>query len=502
MKKSTISILLGLVVVAGAQADTPLTIDPGTPYGCLQNAYLFPSPLLVSNNFTVSGVSGAGAVQSSVPASAPLWYGGLTAYFYNYTLDLSRLAPTTNHCIKLLVHFGPPQGCDADEVWGSPSQIQSASLAPFGDITFLFAGGCLSPGQPSVTFTMFSEAAPKTNIVTVIDDYFDPLRNLTNETRFNVAAIVPDIPPDPPPWYFVSPVRIPYAWFQGLINSNNPAPPFTNGFVSGPYDFRLQLLSAPSNGLAVSQMSTQTVQVAGGLFNLPLPYDPASMGDGSVRWLSIGVRPSNVPAVQFTSIGPPLPLAATPQAFYAYSAGTVADLAPGQAVTSVNGLTDAVNLLAGNGIFLDTNGNTLIISAAVGSDKNLKTDFAVVKPEDVLTRLAALPIQGWRYTNELPSTRHLGPMAQDFKAAFGLGRNDKIIEIVDEQGVALAAIQALNQKVEAGSRRSDVESQQSESRIRKLETENADLRARLEKLERLINSINGGDHENYHLNEE
>jgi hypothetical protein len=221
----------------------------------------------------------------------------------------------------------------------------------------------------------------------------------------------------------------------------------------------LQLFNAPSNGLATSQLSTQTVQVVNGLFNLPLPYDPISLGDGSAHWLNIGVRPSGLPAVQFTPIGPPLPVAPSPQAYYAYTAGTVADLTPGQAVTSLNGLTDAVFLQPGNGIVLGTSGNTLIISAQPGvtSDKNLKTDFTKVMPEDILNRLAALPIQGWRYTNEIAGVRHIGPMAQDFKAAFGLGQDDKFIGFVDEQGVALTAIQGLNQKLNGQLKSRDAE---------------------------------------------
>ena len=38
-------------------------------------------------------------------------------------------------------------------------------------------------------------------------------------------------------------------------------------------------------------------------------------------------------------------------------------------------------------------------------------------------------------------------MAQDFYAAFGIGADDKHISAVDEGGVALAAIQGLNQKL-------------------------------------------------------
>jgi hypothetical protein len=40
-------------------------------------------------------------------------------------------------------------------------------------------------------------------------------------------------------------------------------------------------------------------------------------------------------------------------------------------------------------------------------------------------------------------------MAQDFHAAFGLGTDERHIATVDADGVALAAIQGLNQKLEA-----------------------------------------------------
>jgi len=482
MKKITTQILLGLLTAAGARADTSLTINSSTPFGCLQNAFILPTPLQVTGSFTLAGASGTGTIHSSVNASAPTFSYPPEVYFFNYTIDLSGISSAANHCVRLLIHFGTPEGCDTDEVWGSPSSIQSATLAPFGDITFVFNGGCLSPGQASVGFTMFSEAVPRTNYVTVIDDYVDLTSGATNETRVNVPAIVPDIPPDPPPWVFYHPIKIPYAFFQGALNnnSNNPAPPFTNGFVNGAYDFTLQLLNSGSNGLAVSQMFTQTVQVVNGLFNLPLPFDPISMGDGSVRWLNLGVRPAGLPAVQFTPLNPPLPLAPAPQAFYAYSAGVVADLTPGQAVTSLNGLTDIVNLQAGTGIILGTNGNTLTIAAqpGVASDRNLKTDFTAVKPKDILAKLAALPIQSWRFTNEMAGIRHVGPMAQDFQAAFGLGNNDKMIGFVDEEGVALAAIQGLNLKLT-----------EKDAEMDGLKRQNQALEKRLEYLENLVQSM-------------
>jgi hypothetical protein len=62
---------------------------------------------------------------------------------------------------------------------------------------------------------------------------------------------------------------------------------------------------------------------------------------------------------------------------------------------------------------------------------------------EVLTKLGALPVATWRYRWEPAGVRHLGPMAQDWHAAFGLGKGDTTIPIVDAHGVLLVAIQAL-----------------------------------------------------------
>jgi hypothetical protein len=80
------------------------------------------------------------------------------------------------------------------------------------------------------------------------------------------------------------------------------------------------------------------------------------------------------------------------------------------------------------------------------SDRNMKTDFAAVNPRSILRKLSALPVQTWSYKNEGTSVRHLGPVAQDFRAAFGLGSDDRSIGAVDASGVALAAIQGLYQQ--------------------------------------------------------
>ena len=72
----------------------------------------------------------------------------------------------------------------------------------------------------------------------------------------------------------------------------------------------------------------------------------------------------------------------------------------------------------------------------------------------------------WRYTNEDANVKHLGPVAQDFKSAFGLGDDDKSIGTVDADGVALAAIQGLHAMVK-----------QRDQRIRVLERKAAELDA-------------------------
>ena len=82
------------------------------------------------------------------------------------------------------------------------------------------------------------------------------------------------------------------------------------------------------------------------------------------------------------------------------------------------------------------------------SDRALKTNFGTVDPSDVLARVRELPISTWNYTSDDPAVRHIGPMAQDFAALFGVGGDDRHIHPLDGQGVALAAIQALAVELE------------------------------------------------------
>jgi hypothetical protein len=132
----------------------------------------------------------------------------------------------------------------------------------------------------------------------------------------------------------------------------------------------------------------------------------------------------------------------------------------------------------------EPNGDTQCRGAVyAGSDRAVKERITEVTPEDVLARVSAMPISEWSYTNS-PENRHIGPMAQDFRAAFNLGHDDKSIALMDEGGVALAAIKGLNQKVEALEAREAhlTELEQKAARVTALEQEVADLRKMILKL--------------------
>ena len=81
------------------------------------------------------------------------------------------------------------------------------------------------------------------------------------------------------------------------------------------------------------------------------------------------------------------------------------------------------------------------------SDREVKTDVTLVDSGEILRGVIDLPITSWSYRSE-SGIRHVGPMAQDFHAAFGLGSSDRHIVTIDADGVAFAAIQGLNAKLE------------------------------------------------------
>jgi hypothetical protein len=77
------------------------------------------------------------------------------------------------------------------------------------------------------------------------------------------------------------------------------------------------------------------------------------------------------------------------------------------------------------------------------SDWRQKANFRPIDAVGILNALVNMRIETWSYRSQDSSIRHIGPSAQDFSAAFGVGEDEKHISTVDADGVALAAIQAL-----------------------------------------------------------
>ena len=110
-------------------------------------------------------------------------------------------------------------------------------------------------------------------------------------------------------------------------------------------------------------------------------------------------------------------------------------------------------------------------SPILPSDRSIKENFTEVDEQEILRKVASLPIETWNYTDREQGVRHIGPMAQDFMASFNVGDSDRHIHMVDANGVNLAAIKALNKKLE-----------EKDSQIIELQEQLAEVLNRLDKL--------------------
>jgi hypothetical protein len=89
-------------------------------------------------------------------------------------------------------------------------------------------------------------------------------------------------------------------------------------------------------------------------------------------------------------------------------------------------------------------------NCGVASSRAFKTAKAEIDTASVLAGVAALPVDAWRYKPEtgLEQQTHIGPYAEDFRSAFGVG-DGVTISTIDAIGVCLAAIKALSERVES-----------------------------------------------------
>ena len=108
-------------------------------------------------------------------------------------------------------------------------------------------------------------------------------------------------------------------------------------------------------------------------------------------------------------------------------------------------------------------------SWSFSSDRNLKEGFTAVDAREILQKLARLAVTQWNYKGH--AQKHIGPTAQDFFKAFGLGGSKTMIDGADLDGVALAAIQGLY------------------GLLQEKDTEIGDLKQRIERLEKLVQML-------------
>lgn len=184
-----------------------------------------------------------------------------------------------------------------------------------------------------------------------------------------------------------------------------------------------------------------------------------------------GGSSNNADAVLSFAAGRRAKIASTHDGAFVYADSTNADFAsaaPNEFAVRASGGVRFVDA-SGTGVQLAAGGSSWSSLSA----RSAKANFATVDGRSVLERLVGIPVETWNYKSQSASIRHIGPMAQDFYAAFGVGESKRHISTVDADGVAFAAIQGLYAFVQG-----------QEKQLRALRKQNASLAARIGRLER------------------
>lgn len=134
--------------------------------------------------------------------------------------------------------------------------------------------------------------------------------------------------------------------------------------------------------------------------------------------------------------------------------------------TAANGNTPG----AGGNVGCDL--TVAVPSWTCASSRTLKENYLTVDGEEVLSRLRGVPVTTWNMIGADPSIRHLGPVAEDFYAAFGLGIGETAIGLGDIDGVTFAAAKAL-----------EARTAQLQSEVDRLRAERDEMERRLARLE-------------------
>ena len=242
--------------------------------------------------------------------------------------------------------------------------------------------------------------------------------------------------------------------------------------------------------------------IGGGYVNtLQTNVNHATIGGGAYNTIQTDAPNSTIGGGYRNTIKPNAPFATIPggsqnsATTYGFAAGRRAKAnhtgafvwADSTAADIASAANNSVTMRAAGGyrLFSDQGATLGVTLAANGgawssiSDRNAKKDFAPVDGMAVLEKLAAVPVLSWRYKAEAAdSVPHLGPVAQDFKAAFFPGRDDKSISTLEFDGVELAAIQGLHQMVK-----------QQDTALKAKDAQIATLEQRMADLEKLVRTL-------------
>ena len=224
------------------------------------------------------------------------------------------------------------------------------------------------------------------------------------------------------------------------------------GNASNTNQFRI-FQDAPFNSLVV--------QAAGVGVGTAAPEAKLHVLNGSVR---VEQQPAGAPAVREL-----FRLANDGGPFFIFNDTS---LAKSWAFASLANNDFAINQQQNPGIEyrFDGVGNLAIAGALTqSSSRQTKDGITSVDPAAVLAKVLELPIAEWSYKHDAPRVRHMGPMAEDFWQAFGLGLRPDGISTIDTAGVSFAAIQGLHEVVAQVVEQKDARIQQLEQRLAELE---------------------------------
>ncbi|MBM7117713.1 tail fiber domain-containing protein [Archangium primigenium] len=233
-------------------------------------------------------------------------------------------------------------------------------------------------------------------------------------------------------------------------------------------------LGSVSKASGTASLSVGASNVASGFTSVALGYTNVASGQGSV---ALGYRVSANANYSF-ALGHRADSGGHSGAFIwgdQSTTSTVTNTAANQFMVRAAGgvrlrtsatLSTGCDLPAGSGVFSCT------------SDRDSKEDFRSVDGEQVLARVLALPVRSWQYKSEQRGVRHVGPVAQDFRAAFGLGPDERSIGLLDIDGVNMVAIQALARRTE--------ELKAKSAEVDALKTEMSELKRSLARLEAAV----------------